>query len=104
MIESRPNSKDACGGSTARIDEFLYRLSRGDRQDDLLSQAAQHLGADPRSRPALIKYLSGSMDAKAFEAAVESNKMDGDRCYSYFHAMWYAPVAGDSVNLAAQRV
>jgi hypothetical protein len=57
-IESRPNSKDMCGGSTARIDEFLYRLSRGHRQDDLLSQAAQHLGADPRSRPDLIKYLT----------------------------------------------
>ena len=95
-MESRPNSKDMCGGSTARIDEFLYRLSRGDRQDDLLSQATQHLGADPRSRPALIKYLSGSLDAKAFEAAVESSKMDGDRCYSYFHAMWYAYLEGDT--------
>ena len=95
-VESRPNSKDMCGGSTARIDEFLYRLSRGDRQDNLLSEAAQHLGADPRSRPDLIKYLRGSLDAKAFEAAVESSKLDGDRCYSYFHAMWYAYLKGDT--------
>jgi TonB family protein len=95
-IESRPSSKDSCGGSTARIDEFLYRLSRGDRQDDLLSQASQHLGPDPRSRPDLIKYLTGSLDARAFEAAVESSKMDGDRCYSYFHAMWYAYIKGDT--------
>lgn len=95
-IESRPSSKDTCGGSTARIEEFLYRLSRGDRQDDLLSEAAQHLGADPRSRPDLIKYLRGSLDAKAFEAAVESSKLDGDRCYSYFHAMWYAYLKGDT--------
>jgi TonB family protein len=95
-VESRPNNKDTCGGSRAHIDEFLYRLSRGDRQNDLLTQAARYLGNDSTTRPALINYFSGSLDVKAFEAAVESSKSDGDRCYAYFHAMWYAYLSRDT--------
>ena len=90
QIEATPNRKDSCAGSAARIDEFLFRLGRGDRQNELLSQAAQHLGDDSTASAALINYFSGSLDAKGFTATVESSKWDGGRCFAYFHAMWYA--------------
>jgi TonB family protein len=94
-IEARPSSKNICGGSGGRIEEFLYRLARGDRQKELLAQATQHLGDDTTALTAVIDYLSGTIDVKAFEATVESSKSEGGRCSAYFHARWYADLAGD---------
>jgi tetratricopeptide (TPR) repeat protein len=95
-IEAYPSYKDGCDGSEARIEEFLYRLARGDRQDKLLVQAAQRLDDNSPASAALINYLSGSLDAKAFEAVVQSSKSDSGRCYAYFHAMWYANLSKDT--------
>lgn len=75
-VEARPNNKDRCGGSGSRIEEFLYRLERGDRQNRLLTQAAQRLGDDSTSSIALMNYLSGSLDVEGFEAAVESDRSE----------------------------
>jgi len=95
-IEARPNKKDACGGSGARIEEFLFRLARADRQNDLLHQAAQHLSNDSSWSASLIKYFSGSLDVKGFESAVDSNKLAMARCGAYFDAMWYAYLIRDT--------
>jgi tetratricopeptide (TPR) repeat protein len=96
-VEARPDSKDRCGGSESRIEEFLYRLERGDRQNGLLTQAAQRLGDNSISSIALMNYLSGSLDVEGFEAAVESDRSDGFRCSAYFHAMWYAYLTKETI-------
>jgi hypothetical protein len=93
-IEARPSSKNKCDGSGARIEEFLYRLARGDRQKELLTQATENLGDDTTALTALVDYFSGTIDMKAFEATVESSKSEASRCSAYFHAMWYASLIG----------
>jgi TonB family protein len=93
-IEARPNGMDACSGSVARIDEFLYRLSRGERRKDLLIEAAKHRGNEANTSSALVDYFSGSINVNAFKATVESNKSDAFRCSAYFRAMWYASLTG----------
>ena len=97
MIESEPNNEDRCGGSGARIDEFLYRLARGDRQNDILAQAAQRLGADSTTRKALIDYLSGSLGVDSFQTTINSSKSDSGRCYAYFHALGYADLTSNTI-------
>jgi TonB family protein len=92
QIEARPNSKGGCGGAEDRVEEFLYRLARGDRQNDLLSQATIHLNDDSPTVAALINYFSGSIDANAFEATITSAKSDSARCDAFFHALWYADI------------
>jgi tetratricopeptide (TPR) repeat protein len=95
-IEAQPNSENACGGAGAHMDEFLYRLAQGDRRNNLLTEAVQRFSDKATTAPALAKYFSGSIDANAFQAAVESSKSEFGRCYAYFHAMWYAFIAGDT--------
>jgi TonB family protein len=95
LIDTRYKSKGSCFGSNARIEEFLYRLARGDRQKDLLAQA-QHLDNGSAATTALINYFSGSSDVNAFEAAVESSKPEVVRCDAYFKATWYAYLSRDT--------
>jgi len=84
------NSSDVCDRSGAEIEEFLYRLSRGERNDALLQQAAGRLPADAATRKALIQYLSGTLGDLALQAVATDGKSDFDRCSTYFYAMWYA--------------
>jgi TonB family protein len=90
QIEARPNGKGSCAAAGARVEEFLYRLARGERQNDLLGQATQHLDDDSPAFAALINYFSGSIDEKALVDKVDSTKSEWARCDSYFHAFWYA--------------
>ena len=43
QIESRSNNKGGCDSPNAHLEEFLYRLSQGDRQNPILEQAASNL-------------------------------------------------------------
>jgi len=96
LIEAQPNSENACNGAGTRMDEFLYRLAQGDRRNNLLTDAVQRYGDKATTAPALAQYLSGSINATAFQESVESNKSEFGRCYAYFHAMWYAFIVGDT--------
>jgi hypothetical protein len=96
LIEAQPNSENACNGAGARMDEFLYRLAQGDRGNDLLTDAVKRYGDKATTAPALAQYMSGAINATAFQESVESNKSEFGRCYAYFHAMWYAFIAGDT--------
>jgi len=84
------SGSDACDRSGAEIEEFLYRLGRGERNDALLQHAAGRLPADAVTRKALIQYLSGSLGDVALQAVAADGKSDFDRCSTYFYAMWYA--------------
>ncbi len=91
-VEANAAKKDACDGSDARIEEFLYRLSRGERRDNLLREAWERLDEESITTKATIEYLSGSKDEKDFEAQVESSKSERSQCSAYFEGMWYAEV------------
>jgi TonB family protein len=93
QIEVGEKRKNSCNGSEARLEEFLYRLSRGERKDGLLEQASARLDADSLATNAVIQYFSGAIDETAFEAGVSSSKSEGDRCSAYFEAMWYEELA-----------
>ncbi len=93
QIEVGEKRKNVCGGSEARLEEFLYRLSRGERRDGLLEQASARLDADSPATNAVIQYFSGAIDEKGFEAGVSSSKSEADRCSAYFEAMWYEEVS-----------
>jgi tetratricopeptide (TPR) repeat protein len=91
-VEASAAKKNACDGSDARIEEFLYRLSRGERRDQLLRQALERLDEESITTKATIEYLSGFRDEKNFEAQVESSKSERSQCSAYFEGMWYAEV------------
>ncbi len=93
QIEVGEKRKNVCNGSEARLEEFLYRLSRGERRDGLLEQASARLDAESLATNAVIQYFSGAIDEKGFEAGVASSKSEGDRCSAYFEAMWYEEVS-----------
>jgi len=93
QIEVGEKRKNICHGSEARLEEFLFRLSRGERQDGLLLQASERLDADSLATKAVIRYFSGAIDEKRFEAEVSASKSEANRCSAYFEAMWYEEIA-----------
>jgi hypothetical protein len=89
-VDRREKKNGTCYGARSRIEEFLYRLAKGDRRNDLLRQATDRLGDDSSVDRATIEYLSGSINENEFEAAVDADKTVTYRCDGYFEGMWYA--------------
>lgn len=89
-LETSLNNRSVCHRAGAQVEEFLYRLSRGDRRDQLLQQATERLDESSIATRALIQYLLGATDKTQFEALVESDHFEDHRCTAYFDAMWYA--------------
>lgn len=85
------NSKgDGCELAGILIDEFLYRLARGDRQDALLDEASAKPTLDANGTNALVGLLSGRLTQTGFSSAMALAKTDLLKCSGYFRAMWYA--------------
>jgi hypothetical protein len=101
QFEGVRRSSNACGRGPAEIDEFLFRLERGQRQPDLLQDADKRIGLTSKSTQALIDYLSGQSDDKTFDAAVQASKPTESGCGAYFDAMWFAQIKGKRAS--AQR-
>jgi len=89
-VEGAEGNKNVCDRAHAEVEEFLFRLSRGQRKPGLLQDAAAKLGDESPTLNALIQMLSGSTTEGAFEAEIQSAKREQDRCSAYFDAMWYA--------------
>ena len=92
-VETKEKNKDACDRSGVEIEEYLYRLSRGERRDTLLQDASGRLDNDSPVSTATIQLLLGGIDKSKFEAAVESSNSERARCIGYFNAMWYMELA-----------
>lgn len=84
--------RDVCGRSRVELDEFLYRLERGQRHPELLHDASERVGFDSPATDALIDYLSGQSDEKGFEHAMQAVKPGQSACDTYFDAMWFAQI------------
>jgi hypothetical protein len=85
--------KRTCRRFETEIDEFLYRLARGERKDSLLQDAAavgDGLGEDAPTRKAVVQYLSGAISSTTFAAAVAASKNDFDFCAASLYGLWYS--------------
>jgi len=91
-LEMADSNRNVCHRSHAEIEEFLLRLSRGQREVSILQDAAGRLGDESPTARAVIHLFSGSTGDAEFEAAVQSSKSEHGRCSTYFDAMWYAEI------------
>jgi hypothetical protein len=82
-----------CARFETEIEEFLYRLSRGERKESILQEAAGvglGLGMGPMARKAVVAYLSGAETNEAFAAQAASAKDDFDFCGANLYGLWYS--------------
>ncbi|HET8823580.1 MAG TPA: hypothetical protein VFM77_00515 [Terriglobales bacterium] len=84
--------RDVCGRSRVELDEFLYRLERGQGHPELLHDASERVGFDSPATDALIDYFSGQSDDNGFEHSMQSVKPGQAACDTYFDAMWFAQI------------
>jgi hypothetical protein len=89
QLQSRERDASVCGRSDMMIDEFLYRLARGDRQEKLLDEASAHVEPDSNTTQAIIGFLSGQITPNGFSVVVAQAKTEGAKCDAYFDALWY---------------
>ncbi len=92
QLKAREGDGKVCGRSDMMIDEFLYRLARGDRQEKLLDEASAQLEPDSGTTQALIGFLSGQITPSGFSATVAHAKTEGAKCEAYFDALWFEEV------------
>jgi TM2 domain-containing membrane protein YozV len=90
QLEAAEHNRNVCHRAEHEVDEFLFQLSRGHRDDNILQDAMTRLDDDSNNVKPVIQFLSGAIDEAEFDAAVQSEKSQGERCWAYFSAMWYA--------------
>jgi hypothetical protein len=96
-LETAENNRNVCHRADGEVDEFLFQLSRGHRDDNILQDALSRLDDDSSTVKAVVQWFSGAIDEAGFDAAVNSSQSQSERCSAYFDAMWYAELRGESV-------
>jgi hypothetical protein len=94
-LEAVENNRNVCHRAGMEVDEFLFQLSRGHRDDTILQDAVSRLDDDSAPTKAVIQFISGAIDENGFDAAVQASKSPGARCSAYFDAMWYAELRSE---------
>jgi TM2 domain-containing membrane protein YozV len=94
-LESSGNNRNVCERAEIEVEEFLFQLSQGHRDDNVLQDALSRLGENSGTTKALIQFISGALDEDGFSSAVNSSKSPDERCSAYFNAMWYAELRGE---------
>jgi hypothetical protein len=89
-LETSHRNRNVCSRSDIEVEEFLFQLSKGHRDDNILQDAVSRLDDDSVTTKAVIQFISGAIDEKDFDAAVSSSKSEDSRCSAYFDAMWYS--------------
>jgi len=84
------NKEQGCELPGILIDEFLYRLARGDRRDALLNAASGKPTLDANATNAVVGLLSGRLAPNGFSSAMGLAKTDLAKCSGYLRALWYA--------------
>jgi hypothetical protein len=77
------------------VEDFLFQLSRGHKDEDILQDAVSRLDDDSDTTKAVIQFISGAIDEAGFDAAMRSSKSPGARCSGYFDAMWFADLRSE---------
>ncbi|PYX49195.1 MAG: hypothetical protein DMG79_09440, partial [Acidobacteria bacterium] len=94
-METAGNNRNNCQRASLEVDEFLFELALGHRDDNILQDALSRLDDDSKPDQALIQFISGAIDEAGFNAAMNSSKSQSERCSAYFDAMWYAELRGE---------
>ena len=81
---------EGCEISGMLIDEFLYRLARGDKQVALLDDASARSTIDANATNGVVGLLSGRLTPTGFSSAMGLAKTDLAKCVGYFRTYWYA--------------
>lgn len=97
-LETAEHNRNVCHRAGIDVDEFLFQLSRGHRDDNILQDAVSRLDESSMPTKAVIQFISGAIDEKGFESAVSASKAPGERCSAYFDAMWYAELRNESAT------
>jgi TM2 domain-containing membrane protein YozV len=95
QVEANGSSRNACQRAGIEVREFLFQLSRGHRDDNILQDALSRLDDESVNTKAVIQFIAGAIDENGFNAVVSSSKYEGSRCSAYFDAMWYAELRGE---------
>lgn len=89
------NNRNVCHRAEFNVEDFLFQLSRGHKDVDILQDAISRLDEDSATTKAVIQFISGALDEAGFDAAVKASKSQGERCSAYFDAMWFAELRGE---------
>jgi hypothetical protein len=95
QVEALGSNRNACQRAEIEVEEFLFELSRGHRDDNILQDALSRLDENSVATKAEIQFISGALDEVGFGAAVNSIKSQDEQCSAYFDAMWYAELRGE---------
>lgn len=96
QLETAEHNRNVCHRAGIDVDEFLFQLSRGHRDDNILQDAVSRLDESSTPTKAVIQFISGAIDENGFESAVSASKFPGERCSAYFDAMWYAELRNET--------
>ena len=96
QVEAMVSNRNVCQRAELEVEEFLFQLSRGHRDDNILQDAISRMDENSATTKAEIQFISGALDEAGFSAAVNSSKSQDERCSAYFDAMWYAELRGES--------
>ncbi|MGO9087121.1 MAG: hypothetical protein ACLQBK_18025 [Candidatus Sulfotelmatobacter sp.] len=95
QLEAAENNRNVCHRAESKVDEFLFQLSRGQRDDNILQDALSRLDDDSNTTKAVIQFISGAIDEAGLDGVVQADKSLAERCSAYFDAMWYAELHGE---------
>ncbi len=95
------NNRNVCERAEIEVEEFLFQLSQGHRDDNVLQDALSRMDENSAATKAEIQFISGALDEAGFSSAVNSSKSQDERCSAYFNAMWYAELRGGRCDGAA---
>ena len=70
QLESAENNRNACRRVEFEVEEFLFRLSRGHKDENVLQDAMSRLDEDSATTKAVIQFMSGAIDEAGFDAAM----------------------------------
>jgi hypothetical protein len=95
QLETMENNRNACHRVDFEVEDFLFQLSRGHKDENVLQDAISRLDDDSATTKAVIQFMSGAIDEAGFDAAMSSGKSQGERCSAYFEAMWFAKLRSE---------
>lgn len=96
QVEAMTSNRNVCQRAELEVEEFLFQLSQGHRDDNILQDALSRMDENSATTKAEIQFISGALDEVGFSAVVNSSKSQDERCSAYFDAMWYAELRGES--------
>ncbi len=95
QVDALGSNRNMCQRAEIEVEEFLFQLSQGHRDDNILQDALSRLDENSVATKAEIQFISGVLDEAGFGAAVNSIKSQDEQCSAYFDVMWYAELRGE---------